>query len=80
LDATIKVVVELRLLQEQDPFDAIKDKVGHCMPLSVGLQNIHIVKPKIHWCSCGLCQEFLYPYHRKCAGQEKEKDLKYVLL
>ena len=65
-------------LQEQD-YEG-DDRIG-LMPLSVGSQAIHIVKPGQQWCSCGMWQEFLYPCRHGCAVYRKweEKDLKYVL-
>ena len=44
-------VVEMSGLQEEE-FEG-NDKIG-MVPLSVGSQRIHIVKPGQQWCSCGV--------------------------
>jgi hypothetical protein len=72
-------VVEVSYLLEQD-YEGGDDRICQ-MPLSVGSQAIHIVKPAQQWCSCGVCQEFLYPCRQGCTVYRtwEEKDLKYVL-
>ena len=71
-------LVEMSSLQEED-YEG-DDKIGQT-PLSVGSQDIHIVKPAQQWCSCGVWQEFLYPCRHGCAVYRmwEEKELKYVL-
>jgi hypothetical protein len=74
-----KVVEVVSSLQEQD-FDG-DDRIGQ-MPLSVGTQVVHIVKPNSRqWDSNNVWQEFLYPCCHGCAVYRKweEKDMKYVL-
>ena len=51
-------VVEMLSLQEQD-YEG-DDRIGQ-IPLLVGTQVIHIVKPNRQWCSSGVWQDFLYP-------------------
>jgi hypothetical protein len=43
--------------------------------------SIHIVKPDMQWCSCGVWQEFMYPCRHGCAVYRKwkEKQFDYVL-
>ena len=71
-------VVKMSSLQEQDYKG--DHRIGQ-VPLSVGSQVIHILKPAQQWCSCGVWQEFLYPCRHGCTVYRKweEKDLKYVL-
>ena len=43
--------------------------------------SIHVVKPDLQWCSCGVWQDFMYPCRHGCAVYRKwkEKQFNYVL-
>ena len=70
-------VVEPYILQEQYE----KDEQLPSMPLTAGQQSIHIVKPELEWCSCGVWQDVLYPCRHACAvfRKWKEKEFTYIL-
>lgn len=70
-------VVEPYSLQEQQD----KDERLPIMPATAGQQSIHIVKPELEWCSCGVWQDVLYPCRHACAVYRKwkEKEFTYIL-
>ena len=49
--------------------------------LSDGQHSVHIIKPNLQWCSCGIRQDYLYPCHHTCAVYQKwyERDFQYFL-
>jgi hypothetical protein len=52
------------------------------MPLVPGgAHSVHIVKPNLQWCTCGVWQDYLYPCRHACAVFRKwdERDFRYVL-
>jgi hypothetical protein len=52
------------------------------MPLVPGgAHSVHIVKPSLQWCTCGVRQDYLYPCRHACAVFRKwdERDFQYVL-
>jgi hypothetical protein len=38
-----------------------RDVISNMPMLSGGQHSVHIVKPNLHWCSCGIWQDYLYP-------------------
>jgi hypothetical protein len=69
-------VVESYTLQDYE-----KDEHLPRMPMNAGQQSIHIVKPELGFCSCGLWMEFLYPCRHACAvfRRWQELDFTYIL-
>jgi hypothetical protein len=52
------------------------------MPLIPGgAHSVHIVKPSLHWCTCGVWQDYLYPCRHACTVFRKwdERDFRCVL-
>jgi hypothetical protein len=52
------------------------------MPLVPGgAHSVHIVKPSLQWCTCGVWQDYLYPCCHACAVFRKwdKRDFRYVL-
>jgi hypothetical protein len=58
------------------------EKVISSMPLVPGGEHsVHIVKPSLQWCTCGVWQDNLYPRCHACAVFRKwdERGFQYVL-
>ena len=49
-------------------------------PNSHGDHSIHIVKPDLQWCSCGVWQDFLFPCRHGCAVFRKCKEYNFQFM
>jgi hypothetical protein len=62
--------------------DCEKDEHLPRMPIHAAGQqhSIHIVKPELAFCSCGLWTEFLYPCRHACAVYRRWKELEFTYI
>jgi len=58
-----------------------EDPSDHPMPPAHGHMSVHVVKPDLQWCSCGVWQDVMYPCRHACAVYRKwkEKEVDYIL-
>ena len=72
---------DFKVVETYNLQDCEKEEHLPRMPINAGQQqSIHIVKPELGFCSCGLWMEFLYPCRHACAVYRRWKELEFTYI